>query len=284
MSDDEAGRAGSAGIGADEVSAMIDGEVDEARLATILRAADGDPGLRARIVAIRHNDRRLKRAADAAYERNRRLPPDLAGLAGALSHRLSPAATERGPRRWQPVPGWLQIAAALFLALGLGWWAGSVTGAGGAPPPASVFIDEARDAHLAASLVPGYGTSVDSDGLQRLAQAFAHRVEPPDLGATGLRLVGVDVVPTDIGPALLFGYLDEAGQRFTLVLSFAEELRGPAAGMPAQIGPAGPVTATHGGVAVSFWHDGIAAYALVAAASAPRLAGIARTIVAGRAA
>lgn len=260
-----------------------DAGIDTPAMEELLESERVAPSRKARLVGYERNDYRLRQAAGRIYDEGRLLPPAMARLADELAMALRPEAGigRSGPgwtgRAWQAVSGRLPLASGLLLALVLGWWIGSSGGAAPGSPPSSVFIDEAKDVHLAASLVPGYGTPADPDGLARIAAAFAQRIEPPDLGPQGLRLAGVDVVPTDIGPALLFGYLDEGGQRYTLVLSFAEELRGPDSGTPSH-----PLTAAHGGLVISYWQDGVAAYALVAAAAPPRLDTIARSIAAAR--
>lgn len=274
----DAGMAGDAGMDSQAMEALLDGE-------------QVAPSRKARLAAYVGNDHRLRQAAGAVYDEGRLLPPAMAAMADELATALRPDGRSGRPgqgltagqdwtgRAWLAVSGRLPLASGLLLALVLGWWIGASSADAPGSTPSSVFIDEAKDVHLAASLVPGYGTPADPEGLARIAAAFAQRIEPPDLGPEGLRLAGVDVVPTDIGPALLFGYLDESGQRYTLVLSFAEELRGPDSGTPAH-----PLTAAHGGLVISYWHDGVAAYALVAAAAPPRLAGIARSIAAARSA
>lgn len=256
-----------------ELSRLIDGDLPDARLEELLRAAETDPQLHARIAALARNDQRLRTAAAGAYDSTRPLPPELRELGVRLGRRLNrtPAAPERRLRRR------MQFAAMLFCAVALGWTAAVLARPGQTAPAA--FVDEAADAHHAAALAPALDEPADPGALKLLAEAFDRDVQPPDLRSNGLRLSGVDVVPTDLGPAILFSYVDAQRRPYTLVISFAEELRG---GEDAP--DEGPQAAAHGGVAICFWRDGGGAYALVATAPASRLAGIARSIARARAA
>nr|WP_245214987.1 anti-sigma factor [Pararoseomonas indoligenes] len=155
----------------------------------------------------------------------------------ALREALCPVAEEPIPpelqigrlvaaRRRPAMAGW-RAAAAVLLALGLGgtggWWLHGLAGpaAGGTPAGIAALAQQAADTY--AAYAPDMRHPVElraSSGAELVAWAsdrLGRPVAPPDLSASGYRLMGGRVVPTPQGPAAMFMFDDDRGTRLVLL-------------------------------------------------------------------
>jgi anti-sigma factor RsiW len=129
-----------------------------------------------------------------------------------LSHR---------PRRWIAAA----IAASLlaFVAGGSAGWL--ARGAAAAPSMLQSFTDDALDAHRLYVVEVRHPVEVPGSDRTHLQQWLTKRcgwdVRAPELGSTGLKLVGGRLLPGPSGPASFLMYESASGERFTLYASRA---------------------------------------------------------------
>jgi anti-sigma factor RsiW len=122
----------------------------------------------------------------------------------------------REPRKW--IYG--AIAAALLGFIGggaLGWVA---RGAAAAPSTFQSFTVDALDAHRLYVVEVRHPVEVPGSERAHLQQWLTKRcgweVHAPELGATGLKLVGGRLLPGPTGPASFLMYESASGERFTV--------------------------------------------------------------------
>jgi len=131
------------------------------------------------------------------------------------------AEDRRQVRRRMAVP--LRIAAAVaLLAVGGagGYVAARLDGAATAP---ARFAQNALSAYATYVVEVAHPVEVEAaraDHLtQWLSKRLGHPIKAPDFAASGFRLMGGRLLPSDSGPAALFMYEDDLGRRVTLYVT-----------------------------------------------------------------
>jgi len=206
-------------VGDDELAAYADGRLDSARAAAVeawLAQPENAPQ-RARLERWRRHDEALRDALDPALDE-----PIPARLRAALG-----ASEEASSRAGQPTRlRWLApaaIAAVLGIAVGAGGFALW------SPPPAAAqsLADVGISAHAVYSREVRHAVEVGADDEAHLVSWLSNRldtpIDPPDLSAEGLTLLGGRLVPAEGRPAAQLMYEDGAGQRYTLLIARTDE-------------------------------------------------------------
>ena len=192
----------------DDLHALVDGVLDDARRAEVEAYLAGQPAVAARVDAYRRQRAMLREALEPVAAEP--VPPEL-NLARMIEDRRKPHRAS-----WQ-------VAAAVVVALGLGggggWWLH------GQLRPAPVGI-----AALAQQAIESYAVfapdqkrpvelrAADAATLVDWASARLGRpVTVPDLSSAGYRLMGGRLVPTAQGAAVLFMFDDDHGSRLVLL-------------------------------------------------------------------
>jgi anti-sigma factor RsiW len=141
----------------------------------------------------------------------------------AVPKRLEIERLERQPRRW--MYGAIAATLVAFVAGGgVGWLA---RGAAAASPSAfQILTLDALDAHRLYVVEVRHPVEVPGSERTHLQQWLTKRcgwdVRAPELGATGLKLVGGRLLPGPTGPASFLMYESASGERFTLYTSRAK--------------------------------------------------------------
>jgi anti-sigma factor RsiW len=155
-------------------------------------------------------------------------------MAGALHARYDAIADEpvpkrleierlvRRPRQW--IYGAIAATLLAFVAGGgVGWLA---RGAAAAPSTFQNFTVDALDAHRLYVVEVRHPVEVPGSERVHLQQWLTKRcgwdVRAPELGATGLNLVGGRLLPGPTGPASFLMYESASGERFTVYTARAE--------------------------------------------------------------
>jgi anti-sigma factor RsiW len=130
--------------------------------------------------------------------------------------RLEIERLERTPRRW--IYGAIAASLAAFvLGGGTGWLA---HGAAASPSIFQSFTVDALDAHRLYVVEVRHPVEVPGNERAHLQQWLTKRcgwdVRAPELGATGLKLVGGRLLPGPTGPASFLMYESASGERFTV--------------------------------------------------------------------
>lgn len=149
-------------------------------------------------------------------------------MADALHARYDQVANEPVPKRlelerlMQPPRRWVYgaIAASLLAFVaggGAGWVLHGVTAS---PSTFQSFTDDALDAHRLYVVEVRHPVEVPGSERTHLQQWLTKRcgrdVLAPELGATGLKLVGGRLLPGPAGPASFLMYESASGERFTV--------------------------------------------------------------------
>jgi anti-sigma factor RsiW len=139
----------------------------------------------------------------------------------AIPKRLEIEQLTRKPRRW--IAGAIAASLLAFIAGGgAGWLA---RGAASAPSAFQSFTVDALDAHRLYVVEVRHPVEVPGSERTHLQQWLTKRcgwdVHAPELGATGLKLVGGRLLPGPTGPASFLMYESASGERFTLYASRA---------------------------------------------------------------
>jgi anti-sigma factor RsiW len=144
-------------------------------------------------------------------------------LPDALRTVLDAARTEdrRQVRQRMAVP--LRFAAALAL-LGMGGIGGyAVARLDGAGLATTHFAQNALSAYATYVVEVAHPVEVEATRAQHLTQwlskRLGHPIKAPDFAASGFRLMGGRLLPSDTGPAALFMYDDDLGRRVTLYVT-----------------------------------------------------------------
>ena len=149
-------------------------------------------------------------------------------MAESLHARYDQVANEPVPKRLelerlvQPPRKWVYGAiAASLLAFIAGSGAGWVLhGAAATPSTFQSFTDDALDAHRLYVVEVRHPVEVPGSERTHLQQWLTKRcgwdVFAPELGATGLKLVGGRLLPGPTGPASFLMYESASGERFTV--------------------------------------------------------------------
>ncbi len=192
----------------DELHAFVDGELPADRgeavnawLATHPEDAALVAAWRAQADAIR-----ARYGAVAAEE----VPP-----------RLRLEALMRNGRRWRSIAAAAAVAA-FFVGGIAGWMAHGASAA--APSGVELFTDEALGAHklyIAEVLHPIEVGATEAHLLPWLSRRVGTSIRAPDLAAFDLKLLGGRLLPGIKGPAALFMYESDTGERVTIYCSRA---------------------------------------------------------------
>jgi len=134
----------------------------------------------------------------------------------AIPQRLEIDRLVRQPRRW--MMGAIAAALVAFVAGGgAGWLA---RGMDGASPAFQNFTADALEAHRLYVVEVRHPVEVPGSERAHLQQWLTRRcgwaVHAPELGATGLKLVGGRLLPGPTGPASFLMYESASGERFTI--------------------------------------------------------------------
>jgi anti-sigma factor RsiW len=140
----------------------------------------------------------------------------------AVPRRLEIERLVRQPRKW--VYGAIAATLAAFVAGGgAGWMA---RGATASPSAFQNLTLDALDAHRLYVVEVRHPVEVPGSERTHLQQWLTKRcgwdVRAPELGATGLKLVGGRLLPGPTGPASFLMYETASGERFTLYASRAK--------------------------------------------------------------
>jgi len=241
----------------DDLHAYVDGVLEPEREAEVAAYLEGHPDMARRVAAF-SDQRDLLRQALAPIA-DEPLPSRL-NLSGMI---------EKRQRR--PSPVWWAVAAMLMLSIGgLGGWVmrGSLqTSSGGLAALAqeaaysySVYApDRVRPVEMRAS---------DSAQLvQWVSNRLKQPVKLPDLTASGYRLMGGRLIATSHGPAAMFMYDDDRGDRLVVLTR------------PMISDQSAPMAPHSGGDVSGFaWADGGMGYSLVGQAAAEALRPIANEV------
>jgi anti-sigma factor RsiW len=198
-------------IDLDDVSAYLDGELDEARRATVESHLANHPEAAARLAEYRRRDEALRLAFA-------RLSADQARHPTPWVRRASP----HGKRRFR-----LAVAAALVgVILGTpGWWYGSTILEDRA---LATLAREAVTAHLLYASQPGQSPLVTGDQEHvsaRLSALLGARVKAPNFSTLGLRFVELRELAADGGPAALLVYQAADGREVSCYFKHLTENR-----------------------------------------------------------
>ncbi len=191
----------------DDLHAYVDQLLEPERRAEVMAYLDAHPDVARRVAAF-SDQRDLLRGALApiVYEP---LPPEL-NLSRIIENR------RRGPSR-----SWRAVAAMLFLGVGsLGGWVARGSMQVSANGLAALAQEAADSFNVYA---PDRVRPVEvraSDGAQ-LVQWLSNRlhqpIKVPDLTTSGYRLMGGRLIPTSHGPAAMFMYDDDRGDRLVVL-------------------------------------------------------------------
>jgi anti-sigma factor RsiW len=194
-------------ISEDDLNAHVDGVLEEERRAEVAAYLDGHPDVAARIAAY-SAQRELLRSALAPIA-DEPLPPQL-NLRRLIENR-------RRPR-----PSWGAAVAALILVFIGGLAAWGVRGA--VQPPGAGLAALAQEASYSFGVYapdrvrPVEIRATDSEQLVQWVSNRLHQpVKVPDLTNSGYRLMGGRLVATSHGPAAMFMYDDDRGQRLVIL-------------------------------------------------------------------
>jgi anti-sigma factor RsiW len=140
----------------------------------------------------------------------------------AVPRRLEIERLVRQPRKW--MAGAIAASLVAFIAGGgVGWMA---HGAAAAPSAFQNLTVDALDAHKLYVVEVRHPVEVPGSEVAHLQQWLTKRcgwdVRAPELGATGLKLVGGRLLPGPTGPASFLMYESPTGERFTLYTSRAK--------------------------------------------------------------
>jgi anti-sigma factor RsiW len=138
-----------------------------------------------------------------------------------IPKRLEIERLTRSPRRW--IAGAVAASLVAFIAGGSAGWL--ARGAAAAPSAFQSFTVDALDAHRLYVVEVRHPVEVPGNERAHLQQWLTKRcgwdVHAPELGATGLKLVGGRLLPGPGGPASFLMYESASGERFTLYASRA---------------------------------------------------------------
>ena len=241
----------------DDLHAYVDQLLEPERRAEVTAYLDAHPDVARRVSAFA-GQRDLLRSALAPIA-DEPLPPGL-NLSRIIEN-----------RRRRPSPIWWAVAAMLFLSVGgLGGWV--VRGSMQASPNGlAALAQEAADSFSV--YAPDRVRPVEvraSDGAQ-LVQWLSNRlhqpIKVPDLTTAGYRLMGGRLIATSHGPAAMFMYDDDRGERLVVLTQ------------PMAADQNAPMTPQSKGEVSGFaWADGGMGYSLVGQSAVESLRPIANEV------
>ncbi|MDZ4367091.1 MAG: anti-sigma factor [Afipia sp.] len=193
----------------DELHAYVDNELPAERRVAVEAWLAAHPDDAARVTSWRTMSDALHAKYDAVADEP--VPP-----------RLSVDQLSRPPRRWM-----MGAIAASLLAFavggGVGW---AVRGASATPSVFANFTGDALEAHKLYVVEVRHPVEVAGSERAHLQQWLTKRcgwqVRAPELGDSGLKLVGGRLLPGPTGPASFLMYETASGERFTIFASRAE--------------------------------------------------------------
>lgn len=198
-------------IGEDDLQALVDGRLTPERRAEVEAYLAAHPSVAADVASDTEIARQLR--ARVAAKGQESIPSRLR-VANIVAERRRSIRRRIG-----------SIAAAVaFLAVGsgIGWFANGLWGQGGLQPD-TVTAATTRDAisayrtFVVEKLHPvEVGVDQEAHLVQWLSRRLGKPLSAPDLGAQGFQLMGGRLLPADGGPAAMFMYADQAGNRLTL--------------------------------------------------------------------
>ncbi|PAY07962.1 hypothetical protein CK489_20040 [Bradyrhizobium sp. UFLA03-84] len=227
-------------ISEDDLHAYVDHALEPERQAEVAAYLESHPDV-ARRVASFSDQRSMLRAALAPIAEEP-LPPQLNLSRIIESKRRRPASF-----RWA-------IAAMLMLAIGgVGGWAirGATEGPAGG---LAALAQEASDSYkvYASDRTRPVELRDSAELVQWVSNRLQQPVKLPDLTKSGYRLMGGRVVPTAHGPAAMFMYDDDHGERLVVLTR------------PMTSDQNAPMAAHSGGDVAGFsWADGGTGYSVV---------------------
>ena len=191
-------------VSEEELHAYVDGQIAGGECATVERWLESHPEDAARVAVWRAQ-------ADAIRARY-----------GAIASEPVPVRFDidrlmRADRKWSRLAAAVVLLA--FLVGGVSGWFGRTAWEGSTP--SGVVTAEALDAYKLYVVEVRHPVEVPGSEADHLSQWLSRRVgyavRPPDLGASGLQLVGGRLLPSPAGPAAAF-FMYEAlsGERFTV--------------------------------------------------------------------
>lgn len=240
----------------DDLHACVDRVLEPERQAEVAAYLDEHPDVARRVSAF-SDQRNLLRAALAPIA-DEPLPPQL-----HLSRMI-----ESRHRRW---PAWWAIAAMLMLSLGgVGGWVmrGSLQAS---PVGLAALAQEAADSYKVYAPDRVRPVEMRANDSAQLVQWVSNRlkqpVKLPDLTGSGYRLMGGRLIATSHGPAAMFMYDDDRGDRLVVLTR------------PMKSDQSAPMAPHSGGDVSGFaWADGGMGYSLVGQAAADVLKPIANEV------
>jgi anti-sigma factor RsiW len=240
----------------DDLHAYVDRVLEPERQAEVAAYLDEHPDVARRVSAF-SDQRNLLRAALAPIA-DEPLPPQL-----HLSRMI-----ESRHRRW---PAWWAIAAMLMLSLGgVGGWVmrGSLQAS---PVGLAALAQEAADSYKVYAPDRVRPVEMRANDSAQLVQWVSNRlkqpVKLPDLTGSGYRLMGGRLIATSHGPAAMFMYDDDRGDRLVVLTR------------PMKSEQSAPMAPHSGGDVSGFaWADGGMGYSLVGQAAADALKPIANEV------
>lgn len=196
-------------ISEDDLHSYVDGALDPGRRLEVEAYLVENPDVAARVRGFAQQREMLRRAFDPIAQEP--VPPELS-LARMIQARRRPA-----------LPHWRSMAAAVaFLALGAGagWYGRGMTAVG--PGGLGALTQEASASFATFASDHGRPVEIKADDSASLMRWVSNRlnrpVSAPDLAAAGYRFMGGRVVPTPHGPAGMFMYDDDHGQRIVMLM------------------------------------------------------------------
>ena len=193
----------------DELHAYADGELPAERRGDVERWLASHPEDAARLQAWRAIGNELHARFDGVVDEP--VPP-----------RLSIDRLARPPQRWMMSAIAATLAAFVFGG-GAGWIA---RGASASPTTFAEFTGDALGAHRLYVVEVRHPVEVEGSERAHLQQWLSKRVgydvKAPELGGTGLKLVGGRLLPGPEAPAAFLMYESASGERFTLFTSRAK--------------------------------------------------------------
>jgi anti-sigma factor RsiW len=194
----------------DELHAFVDNELPAERRGDVEAWLSGHPDEAERVQSWRTMAEALHARYDAVADE-------------PVPARLEIERLVRQPRQW--IYGAIAATLVAFVAgSGVGWLA---RGAAAAPSTFQNFTVDALDAHRLYVVEVRHPVEVPGSELTHLQQWLTKRcgwdVHAPELGATGLKLVGGRLLPGPAGPASFLMYESASGERFTIYTARAAD-------------------------------------------------------------
>ncbi|MCS3447683.1 MULTISPECIES: anti-sigma factor family protein [Bradyrhizobium] len=227
-------------ISEDDLHAYVDHALEPERQAEVAAYLESHPDVAKRVASF--SDQRCWLRSALAPIAEEPLPPQL-----NLSRIIESKRRRPAPFRWA-------IAAMLMLAIGgVGGWA--LRGATEGPAVGlAALAQEASDSYkvYASDRTRPVELRDSTELVQWVSNRLRQPVKLPDLTRSGYRLMGGRVVPTAHGPAAMFMYDDDRGERLVVLTR------------PMTSDQNAPMAAHSGGDVAGFsWADGGTGYSLV---------------------